>query len=116
MAASLCTVALASDSATPPQAAATASADRDSYIRKASDDLQIWQKKLQEFGDKTEIQGQEAGRKAKADLNKAWRQTQDDYRTLKAAGAADWSAAKISFENSSRDLAALWDKNTSTGK
>jgi len=87
-----------------------ASTDRDSYARKAHDEVEDWQKKLQEFDVKAEVKGKEADRTAKADLNEAWRKTETASHKLQAAGAEGWDAAKADYEKASRDLAETWHK------
>ena len=87
-----------------------ASADRDSYTRKAHDEVEDWQKKLHEFNVKAEAEGKEADRTAKADLNEAWRKTEAASLKLRAAGAEGWDVAKADYEKASQDLADTWHK------
>jgi len=85
-------------------------ADRESYTRKAQDDMQDWQRKLHDFGEKAAANGHAAADAAQNDLNAAWIAADADARQLQTATAEGWEDAKISFENASRELAADWDK------
>ena len=87
-----------------------ATADKDTYTQMARDEMQEWQRKLRDFGDKAEAQGKEAGTAAENDLNKAWTKAEAASRHLQAAGAAGWENAKSSFEQASRELAKTWHK------
>src|ERR1700733_1094251 len=83
-------------SSNPPPRGAAASdtaADRDTYTRKAHDEVRDWQQKLHEFDVKTETAGKEADKAAKADLSEAWRKTEAASRKLRAAGAEGWDVA-----------------------
>jgi Skp family chaperone for outer membrane proteins len=91
-------------------AVSDASADRDSYTRKAHDKIEDWQKKLHEFNVKAEAEGKEADQTAKADLNEAWRKTEAASRKLQVAGAEGWDVAKADYEKASQDLADTWHK------
>jgi hypothetical protein len=97
-------------SSTPGRVATVnnAAADRDSYTRKAHDEVDDWQKKLHEFKVKAQVEGKDADRVAKADLNVAWRKTEAASRKLQAAGAKGWDAAKADYEKASQDLADTW--------
>jgi hypothetical protein len=86
-------------------------ADRDSYTRKAHDEVRDWQQKLHEFNVKAEAEGKEADRTAKADLNEAWRKTKTASRQLQIASAKGWDVAKADYEKASRDMAETWHKN-----
>jgi hypothetical protein len=72
-----------------------ATGDRDTYSQKARDDMQEWQRKLHDFGTRTQAEG----RKAEATANK-----------LQTAGEDGWENAKTSYEKASSDLANSWDK------
>jgi Skp family chaperone for outer membrane proteins len=92
-------------------AVSEASADRDSYTRKAHDEVEDWQKKLHEFNVKADAVGKEADRTAKADLDEAWRKTKTASRQLQIASAKGWDVAKADYEKASRDLADTWHRN-----
>jgi hypothetical protein len=101
-------------SSNPPTRGAAASdtaADRDTYTRKAHDEVQDWRQKLHEFDVKAETTGKEAGKTAKADLTEAWRKTEAASRKLRAAGAEGWDVAKADYEKASQDLADAWHRN-----
>jgi hypothetical protein len=87
-----------------------APADRDTYLRKARDDMQEWQQKLHDFGEKAEAEGKEAGTALGNDLSQAWTKTEAASRDLQAAGAEGWQAAKTSYEKASRELSGAWHK------
>ena len=91
-------------------------ADRDSYTRKARDEMQEWRQKLHDFGEKAEAKGRASSVAAKHDLNEAWTKTEAEADKLQSASAADWESAKISYEKTSRDLADAWDKIRSEDK
>jgi len=95
----------------PVRSVSQASTDRDSYTRKAHDEVKDWREKLHEFNVKAEAEGKEADRTAKADLNEAWRKTEAASFKLRAAGAEGWDVAKADYEKASRDLAESWHKN-----
>jgi hypothetical protein len=92
-------------------AASDTAADRDTYTRKAHDEVRDWQQKLHEFDVKAETAGKEADKTAKADLSEAWRKTEAASRKLRAAGAEGWDVAKADYEKASRDLADTWHRN-----
>jgi hypothetical protein len=87
-----------------------ATADRDTYTKRAHDDVEDWRKKLHEFNVKAEAEGKEADRTAKADLNEAWQKTETASHKLQAAGTEGWEVAKADYEKASRDLAETWHK------
>ena len=84
--------------------------DRDACSRKAHDDVRDWQQKLHEFNAKAEVDGKEADRTAKADLDVAWRKTEAASRKLRIAGARGWDVAKTDYEKASQDLADTWHR------
>ena len=100
-------------SSTPARGAAVsdASAERDTYIRKAHDDVRDWRQKLHEFDVKAKTEGKEADKTAKADLNEVWLKTEAASRKLRAAGAEGWDVAKADYEKASQDLADTWHRN-----
>ena len=65
---------LAPDSGAPVRLAAGAdsTADRDTYTRKAREEMQEWQQKLHDFSEKAAAKGKQLDNAAKNDLNKAW--------------------------------------------
>ena len=91
-------------------ASSEATADRDTYIRKAQDDLRDWQQKLHEFGEKAKIEGQKDATAVENDLNKAWAKTKTEAGKLERASVNDWERAKISYEKASRELRDDWRK------
>ena len=84
--------------------------DRDSYSQKARDDMQEWQRKLHDFGDKTEAKGKEVGNAANDDLNRAWSKAKEASDKLQTMSADGWDSAKASFERASHELADSWHK------
>lgn len=84
--------------------------DRDSYMQKVKNEMQAWQQKLHDFGERAQAGGQQAGAAAKDELNAAWTATEVEAHRLQTAGTAGWDSAKISYENASHGLAATWDR------
>lgn len=93
-----------------PSAAGDPTPDRDSYVHQAQDQMQEWQRKLHDLGEKAETKGKEAGTAAGNDLNDAWTKAQAASRKLQSVGAEGWESAKTSFEKASHDLAETWHK------
>jgi hypothetical protein len=91
-------------------------ADRAMFSQKARDAMQDWRQKLQDFGDRAKVKGQEEGNAAGNELNAAWTKADAEEHTLEGASAEGWESAKISFETASHDLKELWDKIGSNGK
>ena len=84
--------------------------DRDSYTQKARNDMEEWQRKLHEVGDKTEAKGKEVGNAADSDLNQAWSKAKAASEKLQTMGAEGWDGAKASYEQASHDLSDTWHK------
>jgi hypothetical protein len=99
--------------ATVPDDSAT---ERETYRQKAGDDLQEWQRKISAFGDKVEVKGTEAGRAARARLDRAWQKTEEEGRKLKTASAEGWAGARHSYENAAHALSETWDKTAADNK
>ncbi len=91
-------------------ASSDATADRDTYVRKAQDDLRDWQQKLHEFGEKAKIERQKDSTAVENDLNKAWAKTKTEADKLQSASADAWESAKVSYEKASRELMDDWRK------
>jgi len=91
-------------------ASSDATADRDTYVRKAQDDLRDWQQKLHAFGEKAKIEGQKDSTAVANDLNKAWAKTKTEADRLQSASADAWESAKVSYEKASRELRDDWRK------
>ena len=87
-----------------------ATTDRDSYTQKARDEMQEWQRKLHEFGEKSEAKGKEVGDAAEDNLHKAWTKAEAASRKLQAAGAEGWKSAQTSYEKASQELKDAWRK------
>jgi hypothetical protein len=85
-------------------------ADRDTYAHRARDEMQEWQRKLHDFGEKAEATGKEASNAAQNDLNKAWTKAESASRELRIVGADGWERAKASYEKATRELADAWEK------
>jgi hypothetical protein len=99
-----------SDTSIQLAAVSDAPSDRDTYTRKAQDEMQAWQKKLHDFSVNARAKGQEASNAAGQDLNEAWTKTEAASRDLQSAGDEGWARAKISYEHASHDLAEAWHK------
>jgi hypothetical protein len=84
--------------------------DRDTYAHEAQDQMQEWQRKLHEFGEKTETTGKAAGTAAGNDLDTAWTKAEAASRKLQSVGAEGWESAKSSYEEASHELAETWHK------
>ncbi len=91
-------------------AAADLPSDRDTYTRKADDDMRTWQQKMHDFGETTEVEGKQVGKSARDGLATAWTNTQIESRKLRDATAEGWQAAKHGFERASHNLSEAWDK------
>jgi hypothetical protein len=91
-------------------------ADRDTYIRKAQNEMLEWQRRLHNFSEKMTAKGKRVGDAAGHDLNKAWTKADAASHELESVGAEGWKSAKISFESATRELAHTWDKTQSKGK
>lgn len=89
---------------------------RDIYLQKVENEMQVWQQKLYRFSDRAASEGQKAGTAAENDLNAAWTETEVEAHRLQTAGSAGWDSAKISYENASHGLAAAWDRIKPTDK
>ena len=84
--------------------------DRETYAQKAQSDIQGWQQKLHDFSEQADIRGHEAGHAARDELNTALADAEVASHRLQTASAEEWTVAKSSFEQASRDLTAAWDK------
>jgi hypothetical protein len=104
------------DRSAQPAAGTEPAADRDSYTRRARDEMQAWQQKLHDFGVEAEAAGRKDTIAAEHDLSEAWAQAAADMSKLQAASAADWDSAKVSYETASRKLADTWDRTTRPNK
>lgn len=92
-------------------AADTASTtDRDTYMQRAKDELQEWQRKLHDFGEQAKAKGQTTSNSSGDELNEAWSKTEAASHRLQTASADGWESAKISFEKASQNLADAWHK------
>jgi|HubBroStandDraft_2_1064218.scaffolds.fasta_scaffold244135_2 uncharacterized membrane protein len=90
--------------------------DRETYAQQARDEIQKWQRKLQDFDEKMQAKGKQAGNAAGDDLKSAWIQAEAASRDLKTAGAEDWQIATASYERASHELAAAWRNLHPDGK
>jgi len=80
------------------------------YLQRARGDMQVWQQKLQDFGERTAAEAKKESNAADNDLKTAWAKTQVEAGKLQTASADGWESAKISFEKASRELSDAWDK------
>jgi hypothetical protein len=87
-----------------------ATVDRDTYMHRARDEMQEWQRRLHSFNEKAEARGERAGNAAEHDLNKAWTKAEAASRKLQTVGSEGWESAKTSFEKASHELAEAWHK------
>ncbi|HXQ52184.1 MAG TPA: hypothetical protein VN802_13905 [Stellaceae bacterium] len=104
------TLSLGSGAPVRLAAAGDATSDRDTYMQKARDDMQEWQRKLHDFSANVEAKGKEAGAATEADLNRAWTKAEAASRQLQTVGAEAWDNAKSSYEKATRELADAWNK------
>jgi hypothetical protein len=112
------TLPAAGQSIQPPQPAASSrmaaatdwKTERDTYVQKAREEVQEWQRKLHDFSEKTRTKTSEAGITAQSDFNTAWKETEDAFRKLETVRAEDWESAKMSYNKASLKLAAIWEK------
>lgn len=84
--------------------------ERETYTQKAHDDMQAWQQKLRDFGERAKAKGDEAGNAAGQGLNAAWIKAQVTSSELQTVGAENWDKAKSEFEKATQDLADAWDR------
>ena len=92
-------------------AADTASTmDHDTYLQRAKNEVQEWQRKVHDFGEQAKAKGQTTGNSAGDELNEAWNKTEAASHRLQTASADGWESAKISFEKASHNLADAWHK------
>lgn len=104
-------VSLSPSNAPVRLAADTASTkDHDTYLQRAKDELQEWQRKLHDFGEQAKTKGQTTSNSAGGELNEAWSKTEAASHRLQTASADGWESARISFENASQNLADAWHK------
>ena len=82
--------------------------ERDSYRRKAMDDMREWQRKLHDLGATAAAKGRAANDAAEKDLHKAWTDAKAASEHLRVASAAGWSRARAAYEKAARDLAVAW--------
>src|SRR5580704_9523224 len=59
-------------SASSVQMASVSTADRDSYVQKAREEMQQWHLKLQDLGEKARTEATDANIAAQKDFNQAW--------------------------------------------
>jgi len=109
-------VAPGSDASVRSTASSNSTVDRDTYTHEAQASMQEWQRKLHEFGEKTEAEGKEAGDAGKENLNQAWTKTRVASRKLQTVGDEGWESAKASYEKASHGLADTWHKIHSEDK
>ena len=86
------------------------SADRQSFTKRARDEVHAWQRTLAEFNAKLAAKATTAQAKASKDLDAAWAETKAASDRLETAGENDWTSAKNSFETASHKLAQAWHK------
>jgi hypothetical protein len=104
-------VSLSPSNAPVRLAADTASTtDHDTYMQRAKDELQEWQRKLHDFSEQAKAKGQTASNSTGNELNEAWDKTEAASHRLQTASADGWESAKISFEKASHNLADAWHK------
>jgi len=104
-------VSLSPSNAPVRLAADTASTtDHNTYLQRAKDELQEWQRKLHDFGEQAKTKGQATSNSAGDELNEAWSKTEAASHKLQTASADGWESARISFEKASQNLADAWHK------
>jgi ABC-type sugar transport system substrate-binding protein len=101
---------LSAQSASSVRVASVSTADRETYVQQAREEMQQWQLKLKDFSDKTRTKATDANIAAQKDFNEAWAEADVASQKLETAGAADWESAKSSFKKASQKLAAVWQK------
>ena len=89
-------------------AAADWKAERNTYVQKARDEMQEWQRKLHDL--REERRNSEANIKTRKHFNTAWTEVEEASRKLETAGAENWQSAKVSFHQASQRLAAVWEQ------
>jgi hypothetical protein len=96
--------------ASPAGAEADWKSQRDAYVQKARDEVQEWQRQLQDLREKRRAKNLEADITTKNDFHTAWIETEDAFHKLETVGANDWESAKTSYNKASLKLAAIWEK------
>src|SRR5579862_2897494 len=81
---------------------------RNTYMERARDEVQEWQRKLHDFSQQSKDKGQSAGKSSGNKLNEAWNKTRVASHKLQTASAERWESAKTSFEKASRRLGDAW--------
>jgi len=84
--------------------------DRDTYAQRARDDMQEWQRKLQDFTKESASEGTAAETTAEHDLNVLRIEAEAASRKLQTVSADGWASAKTSYKKASQDLAKAWQK------
>jgi hypothetical protein len=84
--------------------------DRDTYAQRARDDMQEWQRKLQDFTKESDSEGTGAETTAAHDLSVLRIEAEAASRKLQTVSADGWASAKTSYEKASQDLAKAWQK------
>lgn len=102
--------ATGSSPAVQSAAVGSAAADKETYTRKAKDDVQEWEQKLHKFSVKVEAGGRHDVSASEHDLNEAWDKTKAEANKLQTASDDDWVSAKASYEKAIRDLAIEWNR------
>jgi hypothetical protein len=105
-----------SDTQIQSAAGSDSTGDRESYTRKARDDVQEWQQKLHDFGAVAATKGHKDAIAAQRDLDEAWAKTQAEARRLQTSSTDAWASARISYEKASGELAGAWDRVRDQGK
>jgi hypothetical protein len=85
-------------------------AKKDEYVHKSKTEMQEWQEKMKDFGQKADGKGQQAAATSKTALQQAWAKTEVESRKLEAAGADGWENAKNAFEKASQNFKDSWRK------
>jgi hypothetical protein len=85
-------------------------AKKDEYLQKSKAEMQEWQQKMKDFGEKAEVKGQDGAATTKSGLQQAWAKTKTESRKLETASAEGWESAKSSFEKASQNLKDSWHK------
>ena len=100
----------ASNASTQSTVGNDAAVDRASFLQQTRNEVEQWRTKLQAFCEKVATAGNEVGKTAASDLERAWARTQTASRRLQTAGDEGWESAKASYDKASRDLASTWRK------
>jgi hypothetical protein len=94
-------------------AADESSAAKDTYQSRARQTLDLWQKKITEFGEEAQEKGNGAGKQAGQSLDHAWGDMREKWQALQTVSADGWDQARTAFEKATARMQNAWQRATS---